>query len=281
MKSLLPLLLLFLLVACDKSEPEPAYLLVEGALSTETGEREDALAIMEVWLFVDGTFLGAYDLPARIPVLTTGSAEVELRWGIRQDGRSQVPDIYPFYTPILRTLDLAPGSTTDLGILPVTYSPETNIIINENFEPGIQRVFTDIVRGESGVEVTTEDVYQGQASGKITLSPDNTVVEIASRSTYSGLTDLMRGNVWIEVTFRSDVPVIWGVVGLLPGQGFSRFYDPGFNPSTTWRKIYFNVTAAVGTSLLENYNFALFTSVADAEVMEGNVFLDNIKVLYL
>lgn len=281
MKHLFTLLLLLLLVACDKSEPEPAYITVEGALSTETGEREVDLAVMEVWIFVDDTFLGAYDLPARIPVLASGTTEVELRWGIRVDGRSQVPDIYPFYEPILRTIDLVPGSTTDLGVLPVTYSAETNIIINENFEPGSQRIFTDIIRGEGGLEVSTENVYQGQASGKITLSPDNIAVEVASRDTYSGLTDQMRGNVWIEVTFQSDIPVIWGIVGILPGSGFSRFYDPGFNPSTTWQKIYFNVTAAVGTSLLEDYNFSLFTSVADAEVMEGTVFLDNIKVLYL
>jgi hypothetical protein len=254
---------------------------VEGALSTETGERETDLSISEVWLTVDGIFLGAYDIPARIPVLTAGLATVDLRWGIRQDGRTQFPDIYPFYEPILRTIDLVPGSTINLGILPVSYSAETNIIINEDFEPNNQRSFTDILAGESGLVASTENVYQGEASGKITLTPGNQTVEIASRDVYSGLTDFMRGNVWIEVTFRSDVPVIWGVVGILPGVGLSRFYDPGFNPSDTWRKIYFNVTGAVGNSLLEEYNFSLFTSINGAEITSGNVFLDNIKVLYL
>lgn len=275
----------FLLVlsfsACDEPEPEPAYLIVEGAIDPNTGETDEDLAIFEVWLFVDSVFLGAYDLPARIPILTTGSATIELSWGIRQDGRSQVPEAYPFYTTIVQTLDLIPGNTINLGTLPVTYTSETNIIINEDFEPGGQPAFPIILTGTGGIQVSTQDVYQGQGSGKITLTEANPTVEVASRESFTGLTDQMRGNVWIEINFRSDVPVIWGVTGVLPGMGFSRFYDPGFVASTRWQKIYLNVTAPVGTSTLEAYNFGLFTTLNGTELTEANVFLDNIKVLYL
>ncbi|MEM9836072.1 MAG: hypothetical protein AAF828_06195 [Bacteroidota bacterium] len=281
MKLLFPALLLCFMMACDDPEPQPAFIVVEGVENTSTGENADDLSITEVWLFTNGDFLGAYAIPARIPVLLTGTTAVEIRLGVRQDGRSIVPEIYPFYRTFNRTVDLQPGVETNLGTIPVSYTTETNFALSEDFEPGRPRVFTEVITGETGAVASSETVYQGTASGKITLTDDVRTVEIATAESFSDLTSFSVGNVWVEVNYLSDVPVIWGIVGIAPGAGFTRIYDPGFNPSSEWNKIYFNLTGVVGNSMLDSYNFALTAFMNDPEQTMGTVFLDNIKVLYL
>ncbi len=54
-------------------EPLPAYIYIPAfELRTTQGEGSASSAITDVWLTVNGEFLGAYELPARIPVLQTG-----------------------------------------------------------------------------------------------------------------------------------------------------------------------------------------------------------------
>lgn len=281
----LPLYIMVLIATtqfgCDEPEPEPAYITIDGVEEATSGFDQDDLSITEAWVFADGTFLGAYEFPARVPILLSGETSIEVRMGIRQNGILLTPDIYPFYAPVVRQLDLVPGTTQALGVLPVTTAPETQFALSEDFEPGRNRVFTSLLTGQSGIEVITQGAYQGAGSGRIDLDADQPVVEIATDMSFSGLTGLDRGNVWLEVTYRSDVPVVWGVVGIDPATGFQRSYDPGFNPSNDWNKIYFNLTSSIIFSELANYSFALTAFLDENGVSSGSVFLDNIKVLYL
>ena len=76
--------------------------------------------ITEVWAFSGEEFLGAFPLPARIPVLAVGSTDIRLEAGVRQNGISSTPDFYEFYTPVERTLELVPGEVIDLGTQTIT-----------------------------------------------------------------------------------------------------------------------------------------------------------------
>ena len=89
------------------------------------------------------------------------------------------------------------------------------------------------------------------------------------------------GQVWLEVDFRSDASVIWGVVEpVFPGESPRRFYDPGFIGQTNWTKIYFNLTEVIVLSDLPQYRFGLTAFLNDLEQDSGTIYLDNIKVLY-
>ncbi len=273
-------LLLPFIGGCDGPEQAPAYIIIDGLEETSSGFDAAALAITEVWVFANGTFLGAYDLPARVPVLLQGPVNIEVQMGIRANGINETPDTYPFYTTVANTLDLVPGNTYSLGTLPVTYNTRTNFAIREDFEPSQSRVFTQILTGTRGLQTISEGAFEGSGAGRIVLDADNPIVELLSSELYSDLANPGGGDVWLEVSYLTEVPVVWGVVGDEPGQGLQRFYDPGFRANSSWQKIYFNLTPAVVFSRLAAYNFGLFAAIDGNNQTEATILLDNIRVLY-
>ncbi len=269
-----------LLPSCNPAEEEPAYITIDNVVESSSGLDATDLAITEVWVFANGTFLGAYALPARIPVLERGPTEIEVQMGIRVNGIGETPDTYPFYAPVRRSLDLLPGDTYPLGVLPVSYGNNATFLIQEDFEPGTPRVFTQRLLGERGLELDNNTVFQGSGSGLIRLDEDNPAVEIVSEQLYSNLTSLSQGNVWLEVSYLSEVVVLWGIVGSEPGQPLLQIYDAGFRPRSNWQKIYFNLTRTVVVSELESLNFGLRAFLSEINEESGNVWLDNIRVIY-
>lgn len=233
--------------------------------------------ITEVWAFTGEEFIGAFPLPARIPVLRAGPTDIRLESGIRQNGISSTPDFYEFYTPVERTLDLVPGETIDLGAQTVTYRNDVRFGFIEDFEPGRDRTFINIVRGTSGLAVQSDLVRSGTASGVIRLDADNDEVLLSSNLAYRDLLE-ERPYVWLEMDFLSDAPTRFGISGEI-GFELVRAFDPGFNPRPDWTKIYFNLSETIFRSGIEEYRIDLNTILPE-DLTEGEVYLDNVKLLY-
>ncbi|MEM6768948.1 MAG: hypothetical protein AAF597_00060, partial [Bacteroidota bacterium] len=106
---------------------------------------------------------------------------------------------------------------------------------------------------------------------------DNAEVLLSTGAIFSDLLET-RPYVWLEVDFRSDVPTRFGISGQV-GPDIARFFDPGFFPRSEWTKIYFNLSETIFRSQLEEYRFEL-NSVLPEDLTEGDVYLDNIKLLY-
>jgi len=282
----LPLLLLLVLPVlfagpgCNDAEPQPSFLEIEGIrFTTSPSQGSASQNITELWVFADNVFLGAYDIPARVPLLNAGTTEIRVEFGVRQNGIAQVPEIYEFYAPVSRTVDLIPGETTNLGTLDVVYRNDINFALLEDFESSRQRVFTDLLVGTATLEASDENVFEGAASGRIELTSDLPSVEIATLADFTGLITGF-ANVWLEVDVLAQGPVVWGVAGNVPGSGLQRFYGPGSLPNTEWTKIYFNLTQTIFNSDLDTYSFALNAFINPTELETGLIFLDNLKVLY-
>lgn len=283
MKQLLPLC--FALVAVLGFSSCPADLEMAPAIITVDNLIFDAgnfpggstADITEVWAFNGNEFIGAFPLPARIPLLAAGPTEIRLEAGIRQNGISSTPDFYEFYTPVERTLDLVPGEVIDLGSPTMTYRNDVQFGFIEDFEPARDRVFTNIIRGTLGLTAQQEVVRSGSFSGRIAMGEDNAEVLLSTDPTFRDLLET-RPYVWLEVDFRSDAPTRFGISG---NDGFEtvRFFDPGFFPQSQWTKIYFNLSETIFRSGLEEYRFEL-NSILPEDLMEGDVYLDNIKLLY-
>lgn len=260
-------------------DSEPVFVTVTGfELSTGAGEGAATSDITEVWAFAEGDFLGVFPLPARIPLVRQGEVTLRLEAGIRQDGRSVTPDIYPFYTPVERSVTLVPGEILDFGILPIRYRAATIFGFIEDFEPGRSRVFTEQLVGQGGLVPQSTVVFSGGVAGRLSLTADNNLVELASAELLRDLNEIPI-NVWLEVDYLSDVPVVFGVVGQQLGSPV-RVFDPGFLPRGEWTKIYFNLSPVIGAADLAELQVAL-SALLPPELTEGNLFLDNVKLLYL
>ena len=256
----------------------PAYILVEGfELTTEAGEGASTADIREVWAFADGDFIGVFPLPARIPLFRSGPVSLRLEAGIRQDGRSVTPDIYPFYAPVERSLELVPEATVPLGTLAIGYRDEAEFGFVEDFEPASPRIFTDILTPGNAIRVQTETVRSGVAAGAIALSDTSRLFEVATAASYRDL-NTVPINVWLEVDYLADAPTVFGVIGAR-NVGSTRVFDPGFLPRPAWTKIYFNLGPVIGSAGLDELRVALSSLLPD-DLTAGTVYLDNVKLLY-
>lgn len=271
--------------SCDLINPEekvPAYLDIQPfSLSTLPGSQGSSdEKITEVWVFVDGAFLGSYDLPALVPVLNIGTTEIRLEAGIRDNGLSAKPDIYPFYAPYTTTLNLEPGKTETIQPV-ITYSGDAKFAFIEDFEDNRPRIFTMEILGETPLGRTTDDVFEGGYSGQFSLTRDSRpVVEIGTSASFSGLQD---GGVFVylEVNYKSDVPVSWGIIGEIdPAVGPEGFYDPGFVAKDEWNKIYFNISQLIFDVNVEDYQIGFQAFLTEASPDSATVLLDNIKLVH-
>ena len=275
--TVLLLALLFLTGCPPDTDLVPAFITVEGFELQTPGQGDPTSEIPEVWVFADAEFIGVFGLPARIPVPRAGSTQLRFEPGIRQNGVSAAPEPYDFYTPVNLTLDLAAGETTDVGTLSITYKPEVRFSIFETFEVGVTRAFTDVVTGSGSLDPTQEIVRSGDFSGKIRLTQDDPIFEVASAERFFDLTGTRR-YVWLELDFLSAAE---GRIGVSGDNGLATpsIFDPGFRPQTSWTKIYFDITDIIVDLRLDPVQINLAT-ILPPDAMEGDVYLDNIKLIH-
>lgn len=278
------------LSACDIINPEediPSYIyLNEPTLSSTPREGSASQNISEYWVFLDDEFIGAFPIPSTIPVLKVGTAELRVEAGIRENGLSSTPDIYPFYTPYRQSIELKTGETQEARPQ-FAYRDNTQFAFIDNFDQNFT-LFRDVITGtsQSRMRISENDPFEGNSSGLIQLTSTDPFVEIATATRFGGLLD--NGNsVFIEVNYRSEVPVSFGILGYEQGGSdpvvFA--YQAGFNASEEWKKIYFNFTSIIFNSEADEFKIVMQAALPlDANnnfaLDQAQVFLDNIKLVH-
>ena len=111
LSGLLALCLIVQLTSCEIINPEeaiPAYIQIDTIqfINNSVAEGTAEQKIVEAWVNVDDDFLGTYDLPASIPVLKSGAANVIVRPGIKDNGIGSLSEIYTFFEPYEASIEL-------------------------------------------------------------------------------------------------------------------------------------------------------------------------------
>lgn len=275
-----------LLGSCDIVNPAediPAYVYIDTfQLETTVAQGSDSELITDGWFSAGQDFLGAYDLPALVPVLAQGETNITIEPGIKDNGISLSRDLYPFYTSFQVSIDLQPNEVDTLR--PTTqYRNDAKFAFIEEFETENHQ-FREIRIGDIDhrVRLTSEGAFEGNTSGLITLDRDQSLVEIATAERFSGLTDV-GVFVYLEVNYKSDVPVLFGLVGHTGGSN-QTIYDPGFLPRENWNKIYFNLSPLFFEGSYDEYQIVLQAAIPieNGELTRetANIWLDNIKLIH-
>lgn len=278
--------------ACDLINPEeeiPSYIWIAPfEVQTTPGTQGSASAkITEVWVSVDGSFFGVYPLPAKIPILKTGNSKIKLEAGIKDNGISTTPEIYPFFQALEYNIELKANEIDSIRPK-AAYRSGIRFAFVENFENN-SHVFQTLVTGNESnrMSIANEGAFEGSGSGLIQLSNQYPAVELATRNTYSGL--LAKGTaVYLELNYKAEVPLLVGVIAYKAGNinaGGQILYAAGFNASENWNKIYFNLSRVVADSKLDEYQIILKTEIpknADGTINRSNakIWLDNVKLIH-
>lgn len=297
MHKLLYLIFLFLFCGCSKdyfNAEIPSYFHIESVeLETLNFEGTNSHKITDAWVTMDGIFLGVFELPCTIPVLSHGVQEFLIYPGIKANGISATRSIYPFYEicdlylfngqthaiSSSNSVELFSDSTVTVQAI-TKYADNVDFLFIEDFEDA-GSVFEATTISDTSLLITMADslVFDGGASGVVYLDDTNDFFELIS-SEFITIPSLYNQTM-LEMNYRCDNSFKIGVTVRDASSGqINRYESIQLNPSPDWNKIYIHMTNQInlGNSFDE---FGVFVGAMKNPLQESATFyFDNIKWLH-
>jgi len=278
-------ILFFLLAAatsCEKFSGDqtiPAYLKVDSVYLTTDYYLQGTASqkITDVWVYVDDEFLGAYELPAKLPVLKSGKHSVKIWPGIKKNGISATRVSYEFYTPIVRDITLRIDTTTSMGVIKTTYQTTAQFVWKEDFED--VALTLDTTKGSSAYIQRTpsgsSQTFEGVHSGLVVLDSLHDYFECQTHLEYN----IPYAPVYLEMNFNTSNAFVVGVFTY----GTTVLYQTPIitlNPTNgQWKKIYIDLTTTLNAySGMTTYRVYL-RALKDAGLSHSYILFDNFKVV--
>jgi len=280
------MILVFILSGCNlinPSEDVPSYISVDSFTFNPTPTLAEmgpsvSTKIKDVWLYVDNEFQGAYELPARFPVLKTGSHRVILSPGILLNGISSTRSPYPFYKAHIEDVHLPENG--ELKVNPVTsYFDSVKCHYCEDFE-GFGFSLTATAQSDTVMyQLSGGDpgVHEGTGSGVVYLDQGSSRFEVTSTTDYplpgSGAA------VYLEFDYKINQNMVVGLLISNPNSGTSQVSIITLNPNEKWNKIYVQLGYTVSGNPNATGFKVFFGANKDPLVTKSEFYLDNIKVV--
>lgn len=264
----------------DSWEGEPFVLHVE-SIGIETNETEGSASsrIEEVWVYSSTDVLGAFPLPADIPLSPDDlgpTPELILSAGIRANAISATRQPYPFYEAYTYVPQLEFGGRDTLD-LELGYTELTQVINAEDFETSNR--FEESSTSTASIERSEDPnwVLEGQASGVIRLSAIEAVLTSNTNEQQFNLTT--SGPVWLELDYACNQP-FW--IGLkVANDETAQRYPILLLKSTDLspNKIYLDLGPMVRSTPDANQYEILLDAFYDASQDTTTVIVDNFKLV--
>lgn len=264
----------------NTEEPVPSYIYIDTiVLNTQTFQGSGAHGITEAWVSVGSQLVGAFPLPALIPVLETGDQNVTIFGGMIQNGVAELREIYPLYKRYTATINLQSGEVdtlrptityTDNAIFPLVEDFETTNLISEDLDQDL----------DTKVITTSFNVFEGNKSGQITLSDTSSFIEVGSNLFYE-IEELTA--MYLELHYKSDITFEIGLIGQ-SNLYYEKFYKVGLlSTDGEWRKAYIDFTndfQAMSANTAREFKIAFRAIKLESNPNPSNIYLDNIKLIY-
>jgi hypothetical protein len=275
------LLLLLVQTSCEKFSGDqtiPAYLKID-SIRLQTVYSTQGTAshnITDAWVYIDGDFIGTFQLPARFPVLKQGPHTVEILPGIKKDGIASTRVNYPFFGKISKSITLTPDTTTNIGLLTAQYSTSTKFLWREDFDD--LAITLDTTKATMvKVALTPPDsplTFEGLHSGMITMDTAHPEFECVSHQTFY----VPNSQTFLELNFKSTTTMDVGVYLTVNTIVYQTSVLTLFASPDKWKKIYIDLTNALNANT-GTTNFRVYFYSKNTGTTTETIFLDNIKLL--
>lgn len=268
-------------VSCVDSWEGPPHFLHVASMDVNALEDEGSNShrIEEVWVYTETDVLGAFPLPADIPLSPEDlgpEANLQLLAGIRANAVSATRQPYPFYeaTPVSIPLDYGGRDTLELI---VGYTEQTQVILAEDFESANR---FEMANTSTAEVVRTEDpewTFEGTGSGFVELSADQQVLIASTNEQQYDLSST--GPVWLEMNYRCSQTF---AVGLGAANAFNSSRIPilVLNPTDgVWKKIYLDLGPVIRSTPDATHYEIILDAFFDNSQAVTTIAFDNFKLL--
>ncbi|MCX6268651.1 MAG: hypothetical protein NTW16_15070 [Bacteroidetes bacterium] len=274
--------LLILASSCEKFSGDqtiPAYVSIDSiCIKTDYyTQGTSSQRITDAWVYVDDYFLGAYELPARLPVLKSGKHNLKIFPGIKKNGIAATRVIYDFYRPISNDVILGLDSTTKAGVLQTTYQTSAVFVWKEDFED-VSLTLDTTSASIANLQRTPADsplAFEGVYSGMVILDSLNGFFECQTHAEYN----IPAAPVFLELNFNTSNTI---VVGLFTYGSTILYQTPIITLHPTngqWKKIYIDLTTTLNAYSGMTAYRVYFSAHKDSGLTQSRILLDNFKIV--
>lgn len=271
--------------SCTKSSPDeiPSYVAVDSiSINVTSAQGTASQKISDTWVYADNDLIGAFELPAKFPVLKSGSSDLSIFAGIKLNGINETRAPYPFYDRIKKTVTLERETVTNLGHLKFKYAENTKFAWKEDFEEynlsldSTARSEINFTRVQLAELETAFPFENNKYAAKVIIPENDRVFECQSHDAFSLPTD--GTSVFLELNYKSNNAFTVGL--FVNGSITSQRSVLIVNPSPEWNKIYINFTPTLSSNLGGSTFRIFFTAIKSTDEPNAEIYFDNIKLLH-
>lgn len=273
------LLVLFYGCSKDKLKAPDAYFFnfssVNVAVTSTSIQGTTSNKITDVWEYVNGNFKGVYPTEKMLPVVSYGPTKILLYGGIKNNGISETRLPYEFYQPIEIDTTLNNGNKVTRSLF-FQYKTSTVFHWIEGFEgfgniAGITMRKSD--NADTGFSVLKNDpnVFEGNVCILMSGFYGTSTAQIESNAQFT--LPLNGDPVYLEFNYKNNQIFEVGVMA----SGIARSCVM-VNPSSTWNKIYIQLSGVVSTQPTSS-QYGVYFKAINSIGGPPEIYLDNIKLL--
>jgi hypothetical protein len=260
-----------------KPELIPSYIHIDSiALHTSPlADGSNSHLIPDAWVYMDNQLVGAFELPATVPLPYSGNHTLEVLAGIKENGVGASRQAYPFYTTYSQPITLLQGGRQTVKPL-VAY--ETNcepMAWREDFESAGYSVI-DTLNTDLRFVMDTVHPFEGHRSLMVTMTASNQQ-HFQCQSSIDFYRPAIAPEVYLEVNYKCNNKFY---VGLINSTNYNSIPYLSFNPTATWNKIYVRLTDVLQGIAIGGPFKIYFGMDRDPLVPTPQMEIDNIKLIY-
>jgi len=269
--------------SCKVFNPEdeiPSYLYIDDiVVSTTANQGTESDNIIDAWVYVDGSLIGTYELPSKIPIHKQGNCNVQIFAGIKSNTLTNIRVVNDFFEPYEFTHNSISNKVDTITPV-VTYESTAKIWIEDFEDPGVK--FNKLSYSDTNVFITNnaEWVFEGNGSGVIRFDDSHLFFEAKTNETTFNSFPKAGRPVYIEIDYNSNEVITLGFYHNNTSSIPVKYEFINLNPTNgIWKKAYINLADGVSRQISASI-FDIYIEVEKNKSVKPEVFIDNIKVIY-
>lgn len=265
----------------DPEEPIPGYLKINSIAFVDSTsaqpQKEGVQKFSDAWVYIDEVLQGVYEVPAQVPVLLSGTHQVRILPGIEVNGIAATRSPYDFVKKYESDVNFSSGAITSIEPL-TSYENFADVKFNEDYETPTL-LFDTSNRGNSAIQrIGLPDAFRGGHSGMVALNDTDNVFDMETSNTYT-VNRFNPNSIYFEMNYKTDAPINIGIY-VHNGSTVNKQSKLVLNPTSTWNKVYINLSAEI-KAITPGQSFSVYiSSVKPESLSSGMIYFDELKLVY-
>lgn len=273
--------LILIVSGCIKNNPDPSWIEINEWVLEENIDSPYNAGVLtsnftDAWVYVNDQLIGVFEVPCKVPVLVSGSANIKVFPAIHNNGISATKKMYPFVQPHEEDVQLVQNES-------IVINPTTKYYSNVQFwiEDFENATFKLNHTSQSSATLIIESETNGlNKYGRVLL---NSSASNWEAYTNQALSFPQGSEVYLEVDYYNTNKIVTGLIAAKADGTTEDHINISMNaqdPSeVVWKKIYIDLKELIINTQGVEFVQTLQAKLAEG-ASEGLIRIDNIKVVH-